>query len=162
MKALLQGPVELIGDWFCFVDYTLIRVYGFEGEPFRIPKFTSRRLFSLEFLRQRLIVENDNFIKHKKVSSLKFLFTLEPFVVKSVLVANIIDQILRSMGFEIDKSLIYDPKGVMNHRRMEANFKGYDAEQDEVLDALANTDFLETIESANGSSNDQDQDNQDQ
>ena len=124
LKALLQGPVELIGDWFCFVDYTLIIVYGFEGEPFRLPKFTNKRLFALEFLRQRLIAKNDNFIKHKKASSLKFVFTLEPFVVKSVLAANIIDQILRSMGFETDKSLRYDPKGVMNQTRMEANFKG--------------------------------------
>ena len=140
----------------------MIRVYGFEGEPFRLPKFTSRRLFALEFLRQRLIGENDNFIKHKKASSLKFVFTLEPFVVKSVLAANIIDQILRSMGFETDKSLRYDPKGVMNQRRMEANCKGYDVEHDDLLVALDNTDFLETIESANGSSNDQDQDNQDQ
>ena len=45
---------------------------------------------------------------------------------------------------------------------MEASFKGYDAEQDEVLVALANTDFLEAIESANGSSNEQDQDAKDQ
>ena len=40
-------------------------------------------------------------------------------------------------------------------------FKGYDVEQDEMLVALANTDFLEAIESANGSSNEQDQDAQD-
>ena len=66
------------------------------------------------------------------------------------------------MGFGTNKSLRYDPKGVMHQRRMEANFKGYDAEQDEVLAALANTDLREIIESANGSSNDQDQNNQDQ
>ena len=47
LKLLLQNPVETVGDWFCFEDYTLIRVYGFEGEPFRLPKFTTRRLFSL-------------------------------------------------------------------------------------------------------------------
>ena len=51
LKLLLQGPVELVGDWFCFEDYTLTKVYGFEGEPFRLPKFTTRRFFSLEFLR---------------------------------------------------------------------------------------------------------------
>ena len=128
LKALSQNPAELVGDWFCFADYTLIRVYGFKGEPFKLPNFASRRLFALEFLRQRLVAENDNFIKHKKASSLKFVFTLEPFVVKSIFAANIIDQILRSMGFENDKSLRYDPKGVMNQRRMEANFRGYDAE----------------------------------
>lgn len=91
LKLLLQGPVESVGDWLCFEDYTLIRVYGFEGEPFRLPKFTTRRFFVLEFLRQRLIAENDNFVKHKKASSLNFVFTLEPFVVKSIFVANIID-----------------------------------------------------------------------
>ena len=139
-----------------------MRVYGFEGEPFRLPKFVGRRLFSLEFLRQRLVAENDNFIKHKKASSLKFIFTMEPFVVKSILVANVLDQILRSMGFESDKALKYDPKGVMNQRRMEASFRGYEAEQDEVLASLANTDFLETVESANGSSDEQDQNAQDQ
>lgn len=45
LKLLLQSPVELVGDCFCFQDYTLIRIYGFEGEPFRLPKFTTRRLF---------------------------------------------------------------------------------------------------------------------
>ena len=47
LKALLQGPVEPVGGWFCFANYTLIRVYGFDGEPFRLPKFTSKRLFAL-------------------------------------------------------------------------------------------------------------------
>jgi len=162
LKSLLQGPVETVGDWFCFADYTLIMVYGFEGEPFRLPMFTNRRLFALDFLKKRLISENDNFIKHKKASPLKFVFTLEPFVVKTVLAANITDQILRSMSFETNKSLRYDAKGVMHQRRIEANFKGYDAEQDEVLAVLANTDLLEQIECVNGSSNNQNQSTQDQ
>lgn len=127
-------------------------MYGFEGEPFKLPKFVGRRLFALEFLRQRLVAENDNFIKHKKASSLKFVFTMEPFVVKLVLAANVLDQILKSMGFENDKALRYDPKGVMNQRTMEASFGGYEAEQDEILVSLANTDFLEIVESTNGSS----------
>ena len=91
LKLLLQNPMEPVGDWFCFEDYTLIRVYGFEGEPFRLPKFTTRRIFAIEFLRQRLATENENFVKHKKASSLKFVFTLEPFVVKTILVANTVD-----------------------------------------------------------------------
>ena len=48
LKLLLQIPVETVGDWFFFKDYIVIGVYGFEGEPFRLPKFTSRRLFALE------------------------------------------------------------------------------------------------------------------
>ena len=98
-----------MGDWFCFENYIVIRVYGYEGEPFRLPKFTSRRLLALEFLRQRLVAENDNFIKHKKASSMKFNFTLEPFVVKFVSTISVIDQVIRSMSFDIDKSLRCDP-----------------------------------------------------
>lgn len=31
LKLLLQNPVEVVGDWLCFKDYTIIRVYGFKG-----------------------------------------------------------------------------------------------------------------------------------
>ena len=53
-KLLLQNPVELVGDWFCYQDFTIIKVYGFEGEPYKLPKFLTRIIFVLEFLRQRL------------------------------------------------------------------------------------------------------------
>ena len=114
LMLLLKSPVEPIEDWFCFEDYTLIRIYGFEGDPFRLPKINTRRFFALEFLRQRLTAENENFVKHKKASSLKFVFTLDPFVVKSILVSNTIDQIISSMRFNRYKSLRYDPRGIMH------------------------------------------------
>ena len=162
LKLLLQGPVETIGHWFCFEDYTLIRVYGFEGEPFRLPNFTTRRFFAVEFLKKRLATENEFFFKHKKASSLKFFFTLEPFVVKYILATNTMDQIIRSMNFDTDKALRYDPRGIMHQRRIEMNFRVYDAKHDEVLVALANTDILEQVELGNGSNNNGDQRNQNQ
>ena len=91
LKLLLQNLEELVGDWFCFKDYTIIRVYGFEGEPYKLPRFITRRLFALEYLRQRLIVENDNFLKNKKASLMKFNFTLEPFVVKYAYAITVVD-----------------------------------------------------------------------
>ena len=30
LKAILHNPRGLVGDWFCFADYTLLRVYGSE------------------------------------------------------------------------------------------------------------------------------------
>lgn len=109
LKLLLHNPMETVGYWFCFENYIVIRVYGFEGEPFRLPRFISRRLSTSEFLRQRLVADNDNFIKHKKASSMKFNFTLEPFVVKYVSAISVIDQIMKSMRFDTDKALRYDP-----------------------------------------------------
>ena len=134
----------------------VIRVYGFEGEPYKLPKFLTRKLFVLEFLRQRLSVENEIFINHKKVSSMKFKFTLETFVVESTHVVTTIDQIMKRMDFKIDKSLRYDPKKLIHQRKLDVNLSGYEVEQDEVLVALANTDFLEQTrdDDNNSSSND--------
>ena len=42
------------------------------------------------------------------------------------------------------------------------NFRGYNAEHDEVLAALANTDLLEQVELGNGSSSNGNQSNQNQ
>ena len=69
---------------------------------------------------------------------------------------------MRSMRFDTDKSLRNDPKGIMHQRRVEMNLKGYDAEHDEVLAALANTDLLEHVELGNGSSSNGNQSNQNQ
>ena len=90
---------------------------------------------------------------------MKFNFTIEPFVVKSAYAITAIEQILRSMNFETDKALRYDPKGVMHQRRMDMSLKGYDANQDEVLATLANTDLFEQLEVGDRSSNNSERSN---
>ena len=65
------------------------------------------------------------------------------------------------MSFDKNKTLRYDPRGIMHQRRIGMNFRGYDAKNDEVLDALVNTDLLEQIELRNGSNNNGDKSNQD-
>ena len=99
LRSLLHNPTKLIGDWFYYKDSTVIRVYGFEEELYKLPKFLTRRIFVLEFLRKKLYVENEILIKHTNVSSMKFKFTLQPFVVEFVHVITGIDQIMKSMNF---------------------------------------------------------------
>ena len=74
---------------------------------------------------------------------MKFNFTLEPFVVKSISTISVIDQIMKSMSFDIDKALRYDPNRILHQRRLDVNLNGYEAEHDEVLVALANTNLFE-------------------
>ena len=76
---------------------------------------------------------------------MKFKLTLEPFVVEYVHVVIVIEQIMKSMSFQTDKSLRYDPKKVIHQRKLDVNLSGYEAEQNEVLATLANTDFLEQM-----------------
>lgn len=144
-KLLLQNLVEPVGDWFCYQDFTILRVYGFEGEPYKLPKFLTRRIFVLEFLRQRLTAENDIFVQHKKASGLKFKWTVEPFVIDFFPVLYKIEIILKIMGFLTDKVVKYDPKGIMDQRKEDAGIDHYNVDLDELLAALANSDFLEPI-----------------
>ena len=60
---------------------------------------------------------------------------------------------MKSMCFQTDKSLIYDPKKIIHQRKLDVNMSGYEVEQDEVLVALASSDFLEQVEhnDSNGS-----------
>lgn len=71
----------------------------------------------LEFLRQRLTVENDIFVQHKKASSLKFKCTMKPFVIDYFPALYKIEAILKSMGFPTDRVVKYDPKGVIDQRK---------------------------------------------
>ena len=52
---------------------------------------------------------------------------------------------MKSMNFQTRKSLRYDPKKAIHQRKMDVNLSGYEVEQDEVLVALANTDFSEQM-----------------
>ena len=58
MKVMMQSsPEDRIGDWFLYKDFTVLRVYGFTGEPYRLPTLLTPRIFALEFMRQRLYAE---------------------------------------------------------------------------------------------------------
>jgi len=40
MKYLMQSsPEDRVGDWFLYRDYTVLRIYGFTGQPYRLPAF---------------------------------------------------------------------------------------------------------------------------
>ena len=55
MKCLMQSsPEDRVGDWFLHKDSTVLRIYGFTGEPYKLPAFLTPRVFALEFMRKRL------------------------------------------------------------------------------------------------------------
>ena len=51
------------------------------------------------------------------------------------------------MGFLTDKAVKYDPKGIMDQRKADAGIGHYNVDPDELLAALANSNFLEPITS---------------
>jgi hypothetical protein len=84
MKIILQpNPESRVGDWMLFIQSTVIWVYGYQEGPYLLPVFLTPRIFSLEFIRQRIISETEHFLKAHKASNLKFPFMVGPFVVKN-------------------------------------------------------------------------------
>ena len=52
MKLMLQSSLEdRIGDWFLYKDFTVLRVYEFTGEPYKLLVFLTPRIFAFEFMR---------------------------------------------------------------------------------------------------------------
>ena len=88
-----------IGDWFLYQDYTIIRVYGSEEQPYRLLAFLAPRVFTLEVLRQRLHSDELHFSSKKQTSTFKVPITIGPFTVKNRAAFDLIDDIMACFGF---------------------------------------------------------------
>ena len=66
------APDREIGDWFLLEEHTIIRVYGFTHDLYIFLAFLTLRIFAMEFIRHKLIMENGNFISFKKYYEIKF------------------------------------------------------------------------------------------
>ena len=63
-----------------------------------------------------MFVEQEHFVKHKKGSSIKFKYTIEPFVASDNAALQIVEDILKGMNFKKAKAISYDPKGIIHQR----------------------------------------------
>ena len=117
MRSHLQTCSKVIGDWFLYADYTKIRLYGFTGYHFLLPTFWNDRIFTFEFARQRIHIENEHFLNIKKGCNISFHYTIGPFVIMSSQTVQILTDILESMKLQRTKRINYDPRGVMATRK---------------------------------------------
>ena len=69
------------GDWYVFEYYSEIRLYGAGVEHYRLPVFVPMRLFSFEFIRKILNVDQIHFVPMKNGHMFKLPMTVGPFIV---------------------------------------------------------------------------------
>ena len=73
MKNILQISTEKrIGDWFLLEQGTMIRLYGFVHQPYLFSAFFTTRVFSMELIKQNLIVEPKHFLNFKKSIEIRY------------------------------------------------------------------------------------------
>ena len=111
------SPEKRIGDCFLMEEGIVIRVYGFVHQPYILPAFLTPNIFSLEFIRKNLILENEHFINFKKISEIKCPWLVVPLIIKSKLVVPVVDNLLNEMRFPTVAAVNYDPHHIISIRK---------------------------------------------
>ena len=63
-KILLQSiPNMRVGEWFLYKEYTVIRIYGFEEETYKIQFFLTLRMLAMKYVIYSFI-SNDMHFRH--------------------------------------------------------------------------------------------------
>ena len=81
-----------VGDWILYKDFTVIRVYGVEKQPYKLPKFLTPRIFRLEILRQRFDSDYVHFTSKNQARTFKLPVIVGPFTVKNRNTTKIIEE----------------------------------------------------------------------
>ena len=90
----------------------------FLATPFMLPVYLTSSVFALELIRQRISVDEDHFIVHKKDSWIKYPINFGPFVVKNPTTLPMVEKVLKAMKFQVTHAQNYDPKGIISQRRV--------------------------------------------
>lgn len=102
------------GDWYCFLDYTQIRVYGFEGKPYLLPIIVPNRVARLELIKQLSIASAKHLTDHGKQSIVPGLLVFLDFIVK---ISKSYGLLQNKLGYykmvEGDPRSNFDPEGYM-------------------------------------------------
>jgi hypothetical protein len=139
MKISLQPNLEnRVADLMLFTHSTIIWVYGYQEGPYLLPIFLTPRVFSIEFIRQRIILKTKNFLKTHKASNLKFPFIIGPYVVKTKSCLPHIQVKLSGFRFTQLQGRKYDPRQIIYTRRLMSRQGPYEHEHVEGFDELAN------------------------
>ena len=106
-----------MGYLFLLEERIIIRVYGFFHEPYILPTFLTPRIFDLELIRLKLIVENDHFINFRKAYEIKFPLKNGPFIIKNKAALPVVEGLLQKMNFKKDILVNYEPHHIISQRR---------------------------------------------
>lgn len=143
MQKILQLSKNYkIGDWYFYQNHIVIRIYGCELCPYRLPRYVPMRLFALEYYRKLTNSDLTHFHSAKKKARLKFKDQLGPFVMNKKEGWQDVDQIL---GGELKLKRIfcwvpYDPDGFISARKVKYRLTSYEHCKIPQIEQFANQD----------------------
>ena len=126
-RILHLSKAYSIGDWYLYQNHTIIRIYGCELPPYRLPKYVPMRLFALEYFRQFGNADVLHFSGKGKKAQLKVRNELGHFIYnKRDEGWQEADRMLESLGLETSFLWTpYDPNHFISMRRVRYRLSSY-------------------------------------
>lgn len=101
IKRVLQlAKNSRVGDWYLYPNHTEIRIYGYELPPYKLPKYLPMRLFSLEYFRKMIGVDEVQLLASRKKTQFKMKNQMGPFICNTKEVGPEADKILQQFKFK--------------------------------------------------------------
>lgn len=141
-KILQLSKNYKIGDWYLYENHIVIRIYGCELYPYRLPRYVPMRLFALEYYSKLINSNLTHFHSAKKKAHLKFKDHLGPFIMNKKEGWQDSDQILKDK-YTLKRSfwwVPYDPEGFISARRVKYRLLAYDHCKIPQIEQYANKD----------------------
>lgn len=106
-------------DWYLYLNYTEIRVYGCKLAPYKLPKYLPMRIFVLEYTRKMLNSDYIHFVVEKKKSQFWIKTQVGPFICNTRSAREEADKMLKVMKFTLSFTWSYDPRAIISKLRVE-------------------------------------------
>lgn len=80
--------------------------------------FVPARIFSLEYIRQMLNMDDLHFVSSKKKTQFKLKSHVGPYIVNTRVETKEVDKLLKEMKFKLKFTWYYDPLGIILKMRV--------------------------------------------
>ena len=101
IRRILQlSKNHKVGDWYLYQNHTKIRIYGYELPPYKLPNYLPMRLFSLEYFRKMIGLDEVQLLASWKKTQFKMKNQMGPFICNTKEVGPEADKILQQFKFK--------------------------------------------------------------
>jgi hypothetical protein len=101
LKKMLQLSKETrVRSWFLFQYHTIIRIYGCEEEPNKLPSLLTPIKFSFKYIRQRIHYDHLHFVQYEQIITFKLPREVGLFLVKFRIALEFGEDMLQQFHFE--------------------------------------------------------------
>lgn len=117
-----------IRGWYYYQNHTVIRIYGCELAPYRVPKYVPMRLFALEYYWKFNSAYITHFYGARKREQLKIKHQLGPFIFNKMEEAWKVSDTILGEKLKLKLSFLwspYDPEHFISFGRVKNKLIGY-------------------------------------